>query len=563
MTESSDFLTAITASAPEDQWGYLWTLDGSGARHTEWFPLGDLDGVAEWAATHAEDRDVYFGAGTSNTKRRANQRVGSADAAGIYGLWMDVDIRDADAHKKLNLPPTEADAIELVNLGGLTPTVTVHSGHGLHAWWVFGDFWAFDDEHQRLAAATLAQRWHATLRVRAAERGWIIDSTYDLSRVLRIPGTLNHKSEPPKPVRLIDCEPGRTYEPGDFEEYLVGEAEMRSMSLPVTRTYVTDEVKVNPEAEPPWEKVEALRVNEPRFAAALDRNRPEFADQSPSSYDLAVATYAAIAEWTDQEIVDLLVATRRRQGENLKLDNQQYYRRTVARAHEGLHREKASQEIAEHVAEMVESAPMADDEEKTDARRKLFDMVSSLLSLEVTNMVRYTSDPPEFAVIIGGHQVHLGVVDFLEGQAKFRSRVLASDVATSIPRLKTDQWDQIVQALRHACVDLDIGSEATDVGAMGVWVTEYLLDRNPVSDPVEAAQSQYPFFDETGRICIFPKPFMRWIFTSRGERVEARKVGRVLRQMGATTQDVSLGAHSKTTRQVWVLPKSLAGQSTS
>ena len=33
--------------------------------------------------------------------------------------------------------------------------------------------------------------------------GWKLDGTADLCRLIRIPGTLNHKFDPPRPVEII------------------------------------------------------------------------------------------------------------------------------------------------------------------------------------------------------------------------------------------------------------------------------------------------------------------------------------------------------------------------
>lgn len=566
MGEAERFLAAVTATCPDDQWGYLWTLDGSGdEKKTYWFQPGGVDEIAGLATNLGPETNVYFGVGTSNKRGTGSQRIKMDRASGIYGLWADVDIRDPNRHKKLNLPPDRESAMEVLNLGGLQPTVVVDSGHGLHAWWLFAEFWSFESPDDVTAAATLAQRWHATLRVRAADRGWILDSVFDLSRVLRVPGTVNHKGENGEwdptgvPVTILDLDESRCFSPGDFDDYLVDEAEVRRLNLPSTRTYLVDkELTFDENARPPVDKVDALRMWDERFAGAMDRNRPDFADQSPSSFDLSLATIAATAHWEDQEILDLLLYCRRQHGEDLKLKNTQYYRRTIAKAHEVAERDVATEEISESVEIMQEAKADEDDETISDARRKVFDTVSALIGLEVTGAHRYTSDPPEFAVVIGGHMVHLGEVKHLEGQANFRSKVLASDVGQAIPRLKTPEWDQIVQAIRHACVDQDVGRESTEIGSMGVWLGEYLLDRTPMEDAHEAALSQYPYLDEAGRVCLFPKPFMRWVFTSRGERIDNRTMGRVLRQMGASTDQVALNGSGRTTRQVWVLPPGYA-----
>lgn len=40
-------------------------------------------------------------------------------------------------------------------------------------------------------------------------RGWILDNVQDITRMLRAPGTLNFKSDPPKECSIISYDPVR------------------------------------------------------------------------------------------------------------------------------------------------------------------------------------------------------------------------------------------------------------------------------------------------------------------------------------------------------------------
>lgn len=134
------------------------------------------------------------------------------------GVWLDLDIRGA-AHKSEKLPPNLEKAIALIKEFPLEPTILVHSGHGLQAWWLFKELWIFDTPEERKEAQDLVQRFQVTMKQKAEAHGWEIDSTFDLARVLRLPGTFNRKLEP-EPVRVLQDTP-RRYVPYDFEEYLV------------------------------------------------------------------------------------------------------------------------------------------------------------------------------------------------------------------------------------------------------------------------------------------------------------------------------------------------------
>ena len=154
-----------------------------------------------------DDRDTYIGAGLApapgyGPKRRAT----SAQVIGIPGLWVDLDYADGDAHKKPNLP-TRAEAEQFIadDVARLrAPNMTVHSGHGYQLWWLFDQpwTWAADDEDSRQRAATLQQQWVYRIRDAARAHGWDIDATIDLARVMRLPGSMNHKGTPPVPVTL-------------------------------------------------------------------------------------------------------------------------------------------------------------------------------------------------------------------------------------------------------------------------------------------------------------------------------------------------------------------------
>lgn len=96
-------------------------------------------------------------------------------------------------HQKKNLPPDRGSAEALIKAMGPEPTLLVHTGHGLHAWWLFREPWLFDDDAERQRAVSFSRRWQQTLRGLAKQHGWDVDATHDLTRVLRVPGTFNHK----------------------------------------------------------------------------------------------------------------------------------------------------------------------------------------------------------------------------------------------------------------------------------------------------------------------------------------------------------------------------------
>jgi len=86
-----------------------------------------------------------------------------------------------------------------------------------------------------------------------------------------------------------------------------------------------------PRADLPREKLEALLANDHRFAAIWDKKRTDLPSQS--EYDLALAGLAAAAGCSDAEIAALILAHRRRHGQNAeKALRPDYVCRTIRKA---------------------------------------------------------------------------------------------------------------------------------------------------------------------------------------------------------------------------------------
>lgn len=85
-----------------------------------------------------------------------------------------------------------------------TPSVVIDSGGGIHGYWLLRDPWVLDSDDARAAAEIVQRAW--VQQVIGAD-----PSVHDLVRILRVPGTLNFKYDPPRAVQFLACDLEKTY----------------------------------------------------------------------------------------------------------------------------------------------------------------------------------------------------------------------------------------------------------------------------------------------------------------------------------------------------------------
>ena len=85
-----------------------------------------------------------------------------------------------------------------------SPSVVVDSGGGIHGYWLLKEPWMLDTEDTRRAAEMVQRLW-----VQNVVGG--DPAVHDLVRILRVPGTVNLKYNPPPQVAFLECDLGRVY----------------------------------------------------------------------------------------------------------------------------------------------------------------------------------------------------------------------------------------------------------------------------------------------------------------------------------------------------------------
>jgi hypothetical protein len=148
-----------------------------GPSRSEFFPVADFANAAERAMELGRSRDLYYGV----IPRAHEGGRGAADVGPATTVWADLDSPEA--------------MIEVLSF--VAPSIMVATGtegHH-HAYWLL--------DAPRDAEAVVALNRDLALHL-----GADVAAT-DAARILRLPGTLNHKTDPPATVRLVALEDRR------------------------------------------------------------------------------------------------------------------------------------------------------------------------------------------------------------------------------------------------------------------------------------------------------------------------------------------------------------------
>ena len=546
MPESSPIRSFLTAVFPEvsPSWLLLW---GAPSKHSE-FVQTVTDETIAMVEAWAQRENVYVGCGLRSQNFGPTMRGSLGDIVSIPGVWLDIDY--GTEHKKPNLPPNQEAAKDLVLSLGPEPTVLVHSGRGLQAWWLFEEAWTLESEAERAQAEALTKGWNNTLRAKAHAKGWDADQVGDLPRVMRLPGTWNRKSVPRR-VELLDLNLDRRYQPSDFDQYLIADAHAPKEAMPD----MSWEFTLSPQAEPPADRFMLLCEADTIFRKSWLHARPDMPDQSASSYDMSLATRALLAGWTGQETVNTLIAHRRKYKEDLKL-REDYYRRTLNRAA----RDKVIDERQRIVEEIKEGKDIPDEiaHDKGDLLAIINSLWFSRGDHKLSKIVKYLGEPNRYEIELDGRTIKVGTIDMFTSQTKFRN--LLADMANIFPDpQKAETWNRSVQRLLNIVETVDPGPEAFDRGAVEGWLQMYLSDGLAATENAEKAMLDGMPFLHNGKPHITLEGFHRFVMGRCHERISTKELAVHLRKLGAQADRIDYRPakqkHKVKTQRVWGLPQ--------
>ncbi len=545
MTRASDrFIRELFNDIPSGSFALVWQID-KGKKVSYWFES------AEEAEAFAKGKtDIYIGVGLSPQNFGEHKRCAASEIAAISSVWVDLDF-GRDGHKRNDLPPDEASALDLLKSLPLQPTVIVNSGYGLQAWWLFKELLQLESTEDREKATSLVARWQQFIRDKAREKGWGLDATHDLSRVLRIPGTKNGKNKASKEVKIIHSNYSMRYEPSDIEDaiplHTVDPSKASAVKLSGANQSRIDKLLIRPDVGPNPRKWAALCGADERVLPSFERKRKDLTDKSASGHDMALASFAVQADWSDQEIVDLLVSCAVKHKTEVKPIS--YYARTITTARNSLARVRAHEAIETMV--VTGSADGVSPEDEAGNRRAQLENLSATFGIPISRIIKFRTDPPQYRLETAAGAINLGGVEGLIEQRALRNAIAAATGILISPQTRA-QWHNTAQILLRACELVDAGSEATDAGMVQAWLGVFVQQQHFTNDLEEASRGRIPFIKDN-KYYLFAPEFITWIKVNYRERITSRQLGILLRSFGATPVNVRL-RHDVVS--VWQLPHS-------
>lgn len=156
--------------------------------------LEDALAVVDEILKSAADADIFFCLSSQSDSTGKRSR---ANALGVSALWVDIDVKPDKPECYSTLEEALKQLYYFCALLEIPdPSVVIKSGGGIHAYW-YSDHTLMVDEWQPYADALKAAAKNSSLKLDARV-------TSDISRILRVPGTVNYKYDPPRPVEFIE-----------------------------------------------------------------------------------------------------------------------------------------------------------------------------------------------------------------------------------------------------------------------------------------------------------------------------------------------------------------------
>jgi hypothetical protein len=201
VTVATKFLEDIFGDCPDDEWISVWAIDRTldpskrASQKVLWEQVNHIDWLVKRLAGISKTHCIFFGVATRKEHLRQG-RGGDDDCVRLPALFADIDVTSPN-HVAQNYPPNE-EAVKEIMKNLPTPSLLVATGGGYHA------YWKLNPPLVGPEAQVALRKWGNYVMSCAEELDYKLDDVFQISRILRLAGTLNVKNiQIPQPVKIV------------------------------------------------------------------------------------------------------------------------------------------------------------------------------------------------------------------------------------------------------------------------------------------------------------------------------------------------------------------------
>jgi hypothetical protein len=214
------FLELLHRHSPKDSLISISHKVGNAFPPLGFFTMEQLAEADAFMQRAAISHEVYYTVATLNRRPPEGKRGDGGYIGHTTTFIFDFDVltpENPNAHAEKALPEDFGSLQAFMDDIGLPPpSALVHSGNGLHAYWLLN---VAMSAHEAQPAHRRFQR--AIIELAREKRRWKFDNTADLARVLRYPGTWNRKMNIVRPVQLVSANPDLRYSPFELDDWVM------------------------------------------------------------------------------------------------------------------------------------------------------------------------------------------------------------------------------------------------------------------------------------------------------------------------------------------------------
>lgn len=579
------FLNEIFEYLEDEDYFYIWNK-----KNKQTFWTNDIPQAVKYADEECKKtgNDLYIPVG-SGISPNLIERINSSpdieykqyletEIKKFSGFYLDIDIETpGSSHKKSNLPKTIEDALKILDSCWIKPTLIINSGYGFHCWWLFKEPFEIENEDDFNFIKTRLKAFNNAFAVNAKDLGFEIDHLFDLKRLLRIPGTYNYKNpKDPKEVYFVKKVPENRYEVSDFDDFFNFNFEEPKIQTEknLRNTYTSKNTKIQAildeldfgDQELNQDHLLSIKIT---FGTEFDLVWDKMLDlekyPSASEYDWALVCFAKQLNWSSQKMLQLMLSFRKRHNLNLKLDNKQYYARTIEFVNssydERLKKNStytSQKNKTENINHLVSTEKDSQINDKNNLLQKDEDKIKEALSnklgFKILKFMKYFEDPrPQYVLVLENNKkIVLGEISQVSSQNKFKNHILDA-INYCMPSFKKDNWDIILQQLFDVCEEIQTDEENSN-RAIIIWLEEYLQEQ-PNIDCDEGCQTNSSF-KENGDWYIFADNFYTWCVSVKSAEFKKNRFLTYLSMHGCISLQVRYTTeHEEQGRKrVWRVP---------